>query len=549
MKNTVRASLNLRVAMRDGTELATHVYLPDAAGPFPVLFTRTPYDALGKGAGVLEWPGRGYAYVVQDVRGRFLSGGDWYPWFNEKDDGRDTLDWIASQPWCNGNIAMYGGSYVAATQLAAAMPGHPALKCFTPCLFGTEFYHTAYWGGAFRLSWQTSWTVNVKTAANQDEIRKHLPLIDIDVFAGGKEVQYWRDALAHPRLDQFWQPSSMAAHFSSVQAPAFIRTGWFDHFICDTFDLFNGLRQHGCNETVRNSTRIIVGPWPHNINQRVVGEEDFGPQAVISDLYAQEIASIDHFTAGKSGYDLQAAPIRIFVMGANQWRDEQEWPLARTVWTDVFLSSGGKANTSAGDGRLGTEPGGPADSFDYDPAEPVPTKGGAWDFVNVGPCDQRETELRKDVLVYTSSELEQATEVTGPVEVRLFASSSAVDTDFTVKLVDVRPDGRAMSVTDGICRARYRNSNGPDAFLTPGEVTEFTIRCNPTAYVFKPGHRMRLEIASSNFPAFSRNLNTGNDIATDTVMQTARQRVFHSQEHPSHIILPIIPRYETAHPL
>jgi uncharacterized protein len=536
--STVKSFINLRVPMRDGTELATHVFLPDSEGPFPVLLVRTPYDARGYLKSD-EWPGRGYAYVAQDVRGCFLSDGDFYPWFNEMADGEDTLNWIAAQPWCNGNIAMYGGSYVAATQLAASVTGRPALKCFTPCLIGSEYYHTSYWGGAFRLGWQSGWVLKPKEGADRDEIKRHLPLVDADLLAAGRENKYWRDALNHPQYDGFWKPMSMAEHFGKVQTPAFIRTGWFDTFVCDVFDLYNGLRKHGGSEDGRKYTRVIVGPWPHNINQQLVGEEDFGPAAAIEDLYEQEIAFIDQFTRGKPGYDLNAAPIRIFVMGTNKWRDEYEWPLARTVWTDSFLSSGGKANTALGDGALSSAPSGPGDSFNYDPSNPSPTKGGAWDST-CGPCDQRETEKRQDVLVYTANELPNDLEVTGPIVVRLFAASSAVDTDFTAKLVDLRPDGRAMSVTDGIIRARYRNLNGREEFLTPGKVYEFIIECNPTSYAFLKGHRMRLEISSSNFPAFARNLNTGNDTATDAKVNEARQTIFHSKEYPSRIILPVI---------
>lgn len=540
-KITAQAYLNVRVPMRDGVELATHIYLPATGGPFPVLFTRTPYEAIAKNTDVLDWPGRGYACVKQDVRGRFLSEGEWYPWFNEKADGEDTLSWIAAQPWCNGSVGMYGGSYVAATQTAAAMSGHPALKCFTPCLIGSRFYHTAYSGGAFRLGWQTQWTLAPKIVPVQATIRNYLPLQDADVFCAGREVPYWRDALAHPHNDDFWKPCSMADHLESVQAPAFIRSGWFDLFVEDVFDLFNGLRTRGGNETVRNATRMLIGPWPHNINQRVVNDEDFGESAVIDNLVEQEVEFIDRFTTGKSASSTPAAPLRLFVMMANQWRDEFEWPLARTQWTEFFLGSKGSANTAAGDGRLGNAPAGPEDGYDYDPANPVATFGGAWTFDNMGPRDQSEIEQRPDVLVYTSEELSTEMEVTGPVTVKLFAASSAPDTDFTAKLVDLRATGKPMSVTDGIVRARYRNQSGKAEFLSPGEVVEFTIRCNPTSYLFKKGHRIRLEISSCNFPAFSRNLNTGGDIATDDQMAVAHQTIFHSAEYPSRLILPIIP--------
>lgn len=535
---SVKALLNLRVPMRDGVELATHVYMPDSKGPFPVMLTRTPYEAIGKGAEVLKWPEREYAYVVQDVRGRFLSDGDFYPWFNEIDDAEDTLNWLCEQPWCNGAVTMYGGSYPGATQNGAAMTGHPALKCFTPALIGAEFYHTAYWGGAFRLSWQI-WALNSHEDTNTDELKNKLPLIDLDVI-GGEKAPYWRDGLAHPTQDEFWHKCSMAKHFSKIEAPAFIRTGWHDLFVCDAFDLYNGLRKKGGTQQARDHTRILIGPWPHDINQSKVGEVDFGLEAVVSDLEKQELLFMDYFTAGREGYDLHAAPIRLFIMGANKWRDEYEWPLARTVYTDMFLSSGGNANTANGDGVLDKISDGIEDHFEYNPANPVPTLGGAWDFTNIGSFDQVENESRSDVLVYTSKKLTSDTEVTGSVEIKLFASSSTRDTDFTAKLIDLTDDNKAMSVTDGIIRARYRRLDGSEELLTPGEVYEFSIQCNPTSYLFQKGHRIRLEISSSNFPAFSRNLNTGGEIATETKIVIAEQKIYHTADYPSKILLPII---------
>lgn len=543
-KVTARALLNLRVPMRDGVELATHVYLPMGDGPFPVLFTRTPYEAIGKSADVLDWPGRGYALVKQDVRGRFLSDGEWYPMFNEENDAADALDWIAAQEWCNGNIAMYGGSYVGSTQLAAALTGHPALKCFTPALMGARLYRKFYNGGALRLGWQSQWTLAPKVITDQAEIRRHLPVRDMDEFSGQKVIPFWRDMLAHPLNDDFWKVFSAPDRAAEIQAPAFIRTGWFDLFVHDVFDYFNSLRERGGNDKVRGLTRILVGPWPHDINQCQVGEVSFSETGKLPDLMDQEVAYMDHFTQDSRGYDESAAPIRIFIMGSNQWRDEFEWPLARTKWTEFHLSSNGAANTASGDGQLLSAPSGEADHFVYDPANPVPTLGGAWLFDNMGQCDQSGIESRNDVLVYTAAAFTEDTEVTGPVTVKLFACSTARDTDFTAKLVDLQEDGKAMNVTDGIVRARYRN--GIEELLVPGEVNELTIECNPTAYVFKKGHRVRLEISSSNFPAFSRNLNTGGELADEIDAVKAEQTIFHSPEHPSRLILPVIPRVSHA---
>lgn len=534
---TAHALLNVRVPMRDGTELATHVYLPAAGGPFPVVLMRTPYNAIAGGTDLLDAPDRGFACVRQDVRGRHLSGGEWIPWFSEKNDGEDTLAWIAAQPWCNGRIVMSGGSYLAATQLAAAMSGHPALKGITPGLFGSEFYHTCYRGGAFRLAWQTCWTLEPRQVSDQDAIRAHLPLRRTDVYCGPAPNAFWRGALDHPRPDGFWQPSSLRENVAAITTPALIRTGWFDLFVSDVFDLFTALRERGGSEAARRGTRLQVGPWPHCTNQRVVGDVDFG-EAAVDEGYAD--AGRAFMEACVNGQPASGnAPVRIFVMGPNVWRDEKEWPPARTVWMEKFLSSGGHANTADGDGTLGGVPHGPEDHYAYDPTDPVPTAGGAWDFTNVGPRDQRAIEQRPDVLVYTSEEFGADTEITGIINVVLFAASDAPDTDFTAKIVDVHPDGRALGVTDGIVRARYRN--GDESLLRPGEIHEYSIVCNPTSWVFFHGHRLRLEIASSNFPAFARNLNTGENPADETVPRTARQTVHHDAAHPSRVRLPVLP--------
>lgn len=523
--------------MRDGVELATFVYGPNVEGAFPVLLVRTPYNAALGGEDALEWVRRGFVFVRQDVRGRFLSDGEWVPCFNEKEDAQVTLDWIAAQPWCDGNIAMYGGSYPGVTQTAAALTGHPALKCITPALSPARFYNMFYNSGVPRVAWQTAWTLPLKIVEDREKVQRHLPLLEMDVYSGGEKLPFWRKMLANPYETEIWREYSIPEQAFTIQAPAFIRTGWFDLFMHDTFEYFNALREHGGNEKTRRFTRLLVGPWPHNINQQKTGDVDFGEQAIVEDLMDQEVSFIRNMVS-QTPQNPQTAPLRIFVMGSNEWRDEYEWPLARTTWTDLFLASKGGANTAAGDGILTDKPDGKADRFHYDPADPVPTHGGAWGFSDVGFHDQREVEKRQDVLVYTSPPLPENTEVTGPISVVLFASSSARDTDFTAKLVDMQPDETPMSITDGIIRARFKN--GREELLVPGEVNEFRIYCNPTSYVFKKGQRIRLEISSSNFPAFASNLNTGGDIPTESQARIAQQTIFHSAEYPSRIILPII---------
>ncbi len=536
---------NTRVPMRDGVALSTNIFLPVGEGPFPALLIRTPYDATAGDNAM--WSAHGYAVVKQDVRGRHRSEGEDRPWVHEKDDGEDTLNWLEQQPWCNGRVAMYGGSYPGATQIAAARTGHAALRCITPTLIGAELYHRTYWGGALRYGRLARWTLRAAPEFPQECIDWALPVSDTDVLVQGKPVPYWSDMLSHPINDELWRRDSLAADVRKLQAPAFIRTGWFDIFIADAFDLYNGFRNQAGSPRAREGTRMIVGPWPHDINQTKVGDVDFGEGGKIVDLMEQEISFIDHFTKEDTDAPLPAAPIRIFVMGADQWRDECEWPLARTQWTRLYLASEGGANSANGDGRIAITPSGPPDYFDYDPANPVPTLGGAWDFNNIGLKDQRSLDHRHDILAYTSLELSEPMEVTGPVSAELYISSSAPDTDFTVKLVDIAPDGRALGVTDGIVRARYRNDNPSGDFLQSDTVYKLTIHCPPTAYLFRKGHRVRVQISSSNFPVFARNLNTEAVYGTEADLRIARQTVHHTPDYPSCIILPVIPNENSIH--
>jgi len=325
-------------------------------------------------------------------------------------------------------------------------------------------------------------------------------------------------------------------------------TSWYDIFLHGGLANFCGLRERGMNEETCRAQKLLIGPWAHLFPYTTptsggTGEADFGSNALI-DIHAIQLRWFDHFLKGIDTGILDEPPVKIFVMGENTWRDEHEWPLARTRYTPYYFHSQGKANTLGGDGTLGLELPGeePPDRYTYDPNDPVPTRGGATLIIPMGVYDQRPVEERRDVLVYTSAPVEKLLEVTGPVKVKLYASSSAPDTDFTAKLVEVRPDGYAQNLTDGIVRARYRPSRQYPTFLKPEEVTEFTIDLWATSHVFLPGHRIRVEIASSNFPRFDRNLNTGEDQATSTRVQSAQQTIFHDRHYPSHILLPVIPR-------
>jgi putative CocE/NonD family hydrolase len=414
-----------------------------------------------------------------------------------------------------------------------------------------------YPGGALQLSVLMTWGMrtNARTAQTIDfhdwtEAFRALPTEEMDKLAG-RDLDFWSDWIAHPTYDDYWEAFN-GESWSEISAPAFNMGGWYDLYAPQTFTNFNGLRLHGGSEEAKQS-KLIVGPWPHALSQSPrTGDVDFGAQSMV-DLEAMELRWFDYWLKGRENGIVDEPPIRLFIMGVNEWRDEYEWPLARTDWQKWHLHSGGRANTLIGDGALSTDTPGdespdrdePPDRFTYDPLYPVPTRGGntccSPHIVPWGPYDQRDIEMRGDVLCYTSAPLDADLEVTGPIEVVLYAATDCRDTDWTAKLVDVSPTGYARNLCDGIIRGRCRESFTDPTLLDPGKIYEYGIEVGVTGNVFRRGHRIRLEISSSNFPRFDRNLNTGNSGATDTEPQRANQTVFHSKEYPSHILMPVVP--------
>jgi putative CocE/NonD family hydrolase len=361
-------------------------------------------------------------------------------------------------------------------------------------------------------------------------------------------ARYVADYLRHPEDGPYWWAINLERQHTNVNIPMYHVTSWYDIFLRGGLAHFCGLRQHAMGAEAQARQKLLVGPWAHLFpytgpTSRGTGDIDFGPHARI-ELHEMQLRWFDHWLKGLDTGILEEPPVKIFVMGENVWRDEQEWPLARTHYTPYYLHSQGQANSAGGDGSLNPVAPGeePPDRFIYDPNDPVPTCGGNTLIIPMGVQDQRQVEGRQDVLVYTSAPLNAPLEVTGPVTMQLFAATSAPDTDFTAKLVDVRPDGYAQNLADGILRARYRESRLRPSSLTPGQVYALTIDLWATSHVFLPGHRLRLEVSSSNFPRFDRNLNTGEDQATGTRWQTATQTVFHDRRYPSHVVLPVIPR-------
>jgi putative CocE/NonD family hydrolase len=565
----VRLLHDQRVPVRDGVHLSADVYLPRGGGAVPAILTRTPYESTSRAfvEWAVSWAEQGYAAVVQDVRGRYESEGAFYPYRDEGADGCDTLDWLAGQSWCTGRIGMWGRSYGGLVQWHAVAAGARHLAALAPQVVPDDYfsdYH--YLGGAFQLGLLLTgtllWTTNTeivmgsRSAAvfNRLSTYAHLPLIGIDEHVLGRRIDFWRDWLEHGTDDDYWKSLGTVGRLGGVTVPTFQQTGWYDPYTRGAFRSWSALRD-GAPDPAAHT--VTIGPWSHGEPEgTTLGDRDFGARSLV-DLRERERSWFDHWL--KDGPDRRGAPagggpLSLFVMGDDEWRDSAEWPPPGVEHVSYFLASGGRANSLVGDGTLGIEPGGSsdADGYLYDPEDPVLSVGGVNSIdeptrtaevpVRAGAVDQRPLERRDDVLVYTSAALERSLEVTGPVELILYAASSGRDTDFVAKLVDVEPSGAALVVTEGILRARFRNSMERPELLEPNEIQRYRIELFPTSAVFKAGHRIRLDVTSSHFPRFARNLNTGGDIATECKPLIVRQRIFHSTECPSALILPVVPR-------
>ncbi|CAN0215029.1 unnamed protein product, partial [Phaeothamnion confervicola] len=438
------------------------------------------------------------------------------------------------------------------------------------------YYRWTYQGGAFQLGFMLQWAAS--TFALGEVVRRlgqgrasmadfsaviaggdgvaaayeHLPLSDVPGL--NEFAPYYRDWLAHPSYDDYWRAAAPCEHYEKISAPALNFGGWYDLFLGGTLANYTGMQARGGSAAARKHQRLVIGPWVHGYNGGVYPERNFGLMAMdaVADVTSMQIRWFDHWLKGAANGVPDEKPVKLFIMGLDAWRDEADWPLPDTRYEKWYLHSAGRANSLTGDGLLSTSAPGAeqADTYLYDPRDPVRTCGGAtflpglFVAANAGPRDQRAIEARADVLCYTSAVLEQDLEVTGPVSLRLFVSSSAVDTDFTGKLVDVYPDGRAMILTDGILRARYRESLSAAILMQPGSVYELQIDMIATANLFRAGHCIRLEVSSSNFPRFDRNTNSGGVIADETAADfvVATNRVWHDGSHPSHLVLPVIAR-------
>jgi uncharacterized protein len=557
----VSLQTDVRVPMRDGVTLSADVYRPVSTEKFPVLLERTPYNRTDEAAMANELASHGYIVVLQDTRGRYASGGEFYPFRNESSDGYDTVEWAAGLEQSNGKVGMFGGSYVGATQMLTAMARPPHLVAIFPYVTASEYYDGwTYQSGAFMQWFASSWTSILALDSSRRKTEEslapkdwvvRLPVENYPIFKTPPAVSvapYFVDWLKHERDDSYWQPWRISDHFGQMSVLGLHAGGWHDLFLKGSIKNYVGLHEQASTAELRSGQRLIIGPWAHApiSAEGKIGDVVFGKSAVL-DMTTTALKWFDYTLKGIKTEYATSAPVRLFIMGDNLWRDEQEFPLARTKYTKYYLHSSKGANTSTGDGELSlTSPGSERpDQFDYDPRNPVPTIGGrlcCGPALPPGPADQRPNESRRDVLVFSTAPLREDVEVTGFVSLDVYAATSAVDTDFTALLVDVEPNGYARFLTDGIVRARYRDGVNGRSEVIPGKVYKYSIDLWATGNVFKAGHRIRLYISSSNFPRFNRNLNTGEPLFGSSRLLTAHQTIYHDRKNLSALILPIIPR-------
>ncbi|MFC9250427.1 CocE/NonD family hydrolase [Amycolatopsis thailandensis] len=568
------------VPMADGTLLATDVWRPASGDPVPALLVRTPYGKEDMSTYVNFAPSTfdliraGYAVVVQDVRGVFGSGGVFAPHVHEAEDGAEAVRWLAAQEWCDGAVGAWGGSYLGMVQWQVAATGMPELKAIAPSIASADLYRSPWYspGGALSLDIAVRWSTMMaadqvsraleKGEGEEADLRvlsedvadptvavSRTPVIERPVVA--RYLPGFIDStIGRPERDDHWAPLAALDKAGAIVAPALNIGGWYDLLVGETITAYTTMRKAGGSPEARDGQRLVIGPWSHRNTTGVFPDRHFGSIASFAsnEMTAAHIAFYDRWLKGCEDALDGVSPVRIFVMGIDQWRDEPDWPLPDTRYTSYYLAGDGPANTAAGRGVLSTTP--PmtdgSDRYLYDPVRPVPTLGGTViEFSGYdGPADQRPVHDRDDVLCFRSEVLTSPVEVTGPVTAVFHVSSTAVDTDFTAKLVDVHPDGRAIILCDGILRMRYRSSLEKPEPLVPGEIYEVTIDLLATSNVFLPGHRILLEVSSSNFPRYDRNSNTGGEISREHLadMVPATNTLYRSAKYPSRVILPVISR-------
>jgi len=573
---------DVMIPMKDGIRLATDIYQPKTEGKYPVILCRLPYGKNLTGNAGRLFAQRGYIFVIQDCRATFDSEGEVFiPFVNDEDDGRDTVKWISEQVWFNGKLGAWGGSYFGYTQWVIA-DDDQYLKAFYPLITTPSMYKALFTGGAFHYRLATGWSAGVGKGKQGSELTT---LIDLGKKGVGPEEGFFNmpmkpdfkysfeelgkmdieklavalglasadapnqpypdatekmiDLFAYPGFAYHSKVFNYFDRYQEVKAPAMMVSGWYDIFVKAQLEDFVAIKKMA-PEPARSGTKLIVGPWAHG----ALGSKDLSEEgkslAMFKDMFM--VDWFDYWLKGEKNQVETMAPVRIYVMGKNVWRDENEWPLKRTKYADYYLHSKGKANTGLGDGWMSTEK--PefesTDEFKYDPKDPVPTLGGNNLLEQEGMADQTPNEKRADVLIYTSAPVKEEMEITGPIKVILFAGSSERDTDFTAKLCVVKMDGSSMNLADGAVRARYREGYDDPGPIVPGKVYEYKIDLWATSYAFQPGEKIRVQISSSNFPRFDRNSNCAGEGGA-ACRKIAYQTIYHDEKHPSRIILPEIP--------
>jgi uncharacterized protein len=557
-----RAIIDFDVEMktRDGVTLRADVFRPDTDQPVPAILLRTPYNKAVRYAGMdvitpEDAVRRGFAFVVQDVRGRWASEGEYVPISKiEGPDGYDCVEWIASEPWCSGSVGMLGMSYESIAQLMAAEEQPPGLKAIIPEYTG-DSSRGAFMLDSIMVGWAAGQAMDAlqkKVATGEAQLEdlavvldaigdparaaRHLPLSDmplmrLDGLSGYKEMLEVLRSAAGIRFDRY-------------EVPALFITGWFDMATEDAVAFFSSVRSDACTDGARDGTCLVVGPWEHGRPTDSLGETFFGLRAMAQGMLLPDLIFrfLGHYLRGDEV--LLPPTVTYFLTGANQWGDAPSWPPPGTEIVDLYLDATEGGNSSSGDGSLVAAPGPDGvDEFDYDPSNPVPSYGGRYLRIGgsrAGPFDQHRIERRQDVLVYSTAPLVSPLTAIGDVCLELHASSSSVDTDFVVKVCDVDEEGTSRNVTDAFFRARWRNGYEAPSWLTPGETYRFSITVGPIGHEFKSGHQLRLQITSSCFPAYERNMNTGHDEGSDAEGVIAHQRIGHGPAQPSRLRLPVL---------
>lgn len=558
-QDSIRIEFDVRIPMRDGVTLSTDLYRPAGSGPWPVIVTRTPYNKNGGRtlAAGRYYAAHGYVYAAQDVRGRGDSDGGWEPYRHEGRDGYDTIEWLGAQSWSTGRVGTIGQSYTGYDQWLAAVEQPPHLAAMVVRTTMTDPMGDVWISGPGGLptptmiSWYhlTAGKVNQNMAAvDWAALNWHLPLLTMDEAAGRPNPR-WREVISHSRLDGWWEPMRYQNRIERVAVPVLHVSGWYDDAQRATPMNFQAMTTRAESAVARRRQMMIIGPWPHAVNSTAkLGPLDFGPDAII-DLDGAERRWFDRWLKDEPNRIEREAPVRLFVMGANRWIEAGAWPVPGTRFVDYYLHSDGGANTRNGDGRLTLAPATgdePPDRYVSDPSDPVPFLTEPSFAQLGGPEDYAEVETRSDVLVYTAPAFTEETLICGPLEVRLYAASDAPDTDFMAKVLDVWPTGYVQRLNDGMVRARFRDGWTDPSPIEPGRAYRYDIDAWNTCQAFGPGHRLRLEIASSAFPKYDRNPNTGEPLGMSSATRVARQMIFHDAERRSYLRVPIVDGWREA---